>query len=186
MDGQNFLVAIIYIMWYNVCTGIYYLNIFFAPNMRKEVDLMSIYKARTTIISKNGVKLSYAISFDMNCHGKIKNARLISSHIPGIRPYMFLDLLSKTMPNRLYCGNTYVSFGHTQVDHPIIGKIAQPCLIVEDAKYGQTRYLINRYSDEKWLETIYSSNLAAMVTWWRENRDRFFRKPIQEWEIEKV
>ena len=122
----------------------------------------------------------------MNCHGKIKNVNLISNHINGIRPYMFLDLLSEVMPDWLYYGNTYVTFGHTQVNHPTIGKITQPCLIVENERHGKTHYLINRNSDEKWLETIYSFSLAAMVTWWRKNRKDFFKKPSQKWLIERI
>ena len=98
---------------------------------------------------------------------------------------MFLDLLSEVMPKWLYIGNLYVSFGHTRVSHPTIGQLNQPCLIVEDEKHGKTHYLINRNSDEKWLETIYSISLAAMVAWWRENREKFFKKSPQKWDIEK-
>ena len=147
---------------------------------------MAIYQARTTLIAKNGIKLPYEIDFDMNCHGKIKNVSLISACVNGIRPYMFLDLLSKVMPTWLYYEDVYVSFAHTQVNHCTIGKIHQPCLKVEDPKYGERKYLINRNSDEQWLKTIYHFNLCAMVQWWRENREYYFKKPIQEWEITRL
>lgn len=158
---------------------------FFAPKKAQGGSFMAIFTAKTNLVSKDGFQFSYEINFDMNCHGKIRSATLISPNIRGIRSYMFLDLLANLMPKWLYTGNTFVSFGHTHVDHPVIGKLSQPCLIVEDDKYGKTNYLINRNSDEKWLETVYSQNLAAMVIWWRENRDEYFKKPRQKWEIEK-
>ncbi len=147
---------------------------------------MAIFNVRTNVLYPEGIELPYQINLEMNCRGKIRHALLTSEEAVKIRPYMFLDLLSEIMPKWLYTRNAYVSFGYTRVNHPILGQHTQPCLVVEDEIYGTINYLINRCSDEKWLETIYDTNLAAMVLWWRENRDSFFWKPVQKWEIEKI
>lgn len=142
---------------------------------------MATYYARTTI-KKGDSEQEYKLSMCLNGHKKVRTVSLISDSHAIARPYMFLDLLCQILPLWLYTKDIAVSFGYTKTEFYSY----QPCLVLRSNSFGEKKYLLNNYVDESWLETVYTTSLNAMVLWWRENRDKSFKKPVQVWEIEQV
>lgn len=148
---------------------------------------MATYYCKTQRTTRNGIKHPYKITVEMNSHGKIRSVKSDSPfNEVDIRPYMFLDLLAEIMPKWLFTGDVCVEFGHANINNPKYNNLNQPCLIVYNNRYGTKNYLINHIISSDWLVGINSINLSSMVLWWRENRENFFKKPSQKWEIEKI
>ena len=147
---------------------------------------MITYRASTVLSSKLGKSYPYEVTLvvdhrriihqvEVNCDQDIKNS---------LRPFMILDLLSNMFPQFLYSGNVEVEFHYTEVNHPRYGCYTQPCLKIYDN--GEIRYfLLNRFCDESWF-MVHHMKLFAMISWWRQNRDEFFKKPPQKWEFERL
>lgn len=174
-------------MWYNRYTG--FMPEYFS-RLAQEVMYMANFRARTFLTTKNGIQSSFEILIKIGRHGKVEFCDLISSgpEVQRPRPFMFLDLLERIMPKYLFIGTIQVYFGTVQINNIKYGKHNQPCLIVQNERLREKEvdYLLNNLCTHNWVTSVYPINLCAMVQWWRENREEYFKKPRQVWEIKRL
>ena len=148
---------------------------------------MAKYHAKTFLQTNNGMQITYEIELHVGRHGKIEFCKSISPEIQLARSYMFFDLLKDLMPNYLFIGTVLVNFGKIQVNNSKYD-YKQPCLVVynEQFRKKEISYLLNNLVCPNWLTSVPKINLCAMVTWWREHREEYFKKPPQVWEIKRL
>ena len=134
--------------------------------------------ADTTLQSKSGREYPYSLLVHTTCKGQVTSVDVLEQDINGAkpRPYMFLDLLAKVFPSRLYINNITVEYGENPVLHPEPGYTSHPCLIVyQNGKVK--RYRLDQNVGAGWPVGVPSAHLRAMVAWWRINREEFNISP---------
>ena len=147
---------------------------------------MAIYKASTVLSSKLGELHPYEVTIHVDHKRIIRKVEVNCDHDVrnSLRPFMVLDLLCNIFPQYLYSDNIEVEFYYTEINHPRYDCHIQPCLKIYDN--GEIRYfLLNRFCDESWF-MVHHKKLWAMILWWRNHRDEFFKKPPKKWEYERI
>ena len=133
---------------------------------------MAIFEAKTKIDNKN-----YSVIIEVNRRGKIR--RIHSDEEIPLRPYMWLDFFSQVLPDWLYTGDLSVTFSYIRINNDRYPN-CQPCLVIKSENWNK-KYLLNQIVSTNW--NVSQIRLCAMVQWWRENREAYFKKPPQLWEI---